>query len=425
MSSILDISLESIDHQLNSKLGELIEKTISSFRKYNRITNTIITNSDITKNVFESSGILINISTEDSYAAYVYPPDINKNSPICDKMMQLYSSNKDAEGFMHDKHFIDGTVDLKRSKVSGDFSKIPCNMCIGSHLLSKGSSFTIKEATAIILHELGHIFVYFVLLSRYTKTQYVLEEGTKRLLMANTKEQRIIILEDIEKSTSVRITKKEELAIKKQSDQAYRVVILKNCIEESRQQLGVDIYDSRAYEQLSDQFSARHGYYRYLALALDKILKMHGGDKAYRNPYLNMFLQSIYGLSVIVGITLVPVLGVYGLLCMLIIGNPLSKTYDPPKVRILKLRQQINDALKDNNIPKELKELYIDDHRILTDLLDKMYYNIDWYTAIYSYLTPMGYADHRDISHLLELESLNTNNLFTSAQELSMLVTSK
>jgi hypothetical protein len=81
-------------------------------------------------------------------------------------------------------------------------------MLVGPNCLSSA------EAAALLIHEVGHLFTMMELVKRLSETNYIVEEGTRRLLTANTKEQRIVILSDIEDSLNVKLSDKEKLAIK-------------------------------------------------------------------------------------------------------------------------------------------------------------------------------------------------------------------
>lgn len=422
-------SVEGIDHQYSSTFGAELEVEFKNLKRYDIITDVIIKQSKLSKIIKEHTNMDIILSTEKIVNAYVYPPDINRNNPIITNIWhRLYYTNKDADELLKNQHYFEGSVNLQTGKVSGEYANIVVSVCIGSPLMCKGGDFKINEVTAILLHELGHVMTYFEMLSRITATNYIMVEGTRRLFTANTKEQRVLILEDIEEALGTKIDDKDQLAIKQKSEDAYRVIILHTAVKASQEQLKVNLYDTRAFEQLADQFVSRHGYARSQALALDRLYRMHGCD-AYNGSVMHVFmmlLSALFFLLQAIGVASklpvpLPVGIVLVMLIMLyLIGNPLAVTYDPPKKRILKLQQQINDALKDTSINKERKSLYLKDYYEIQDVLAKMHDNMFFYEWLWSNVLPWGRSQRKLIEVQEELEALSNNNLFTAGTELDI-----
>lgn len=423
-------AIEGIDQQLNSPLGFEIEQEIikiiadttsnGSFSKYT------LKNSKLTSIIKKYTGLTINfelydIDSTNAYSCVEMPDDIWK----------AFTDNK----------YMEGTINLKAGILSGVFSKFNLEIGLGREYLYKDSMFTPAETTASILHEIGHVFVYFEMLCRYTKTNHILIEGTQRLLTANTKEQRFVILKDIENEIGVSIPDKEKITAKARTEDAYKVIILYAASEASKQQLDVDIYDCRSIEQLADLFASRHGYGRALATSLDKTYTMYG-HKTYNSPAFNTFMNVVTALLKIgyagmaVGMTaspffvpaispVVPIIGAtllsFTLLSVLFLNNPLVVNYDPPAKRILKLKQQINNALKDRTLTKEKKKIFVSDYYDIERILDKMHENIGLTEYLYQTFLPSGRKQSANIRMHEELENLLNNPLFTATAELELI----
>jgi hypothetical protein len=420
MRDILQFALEGIDHLEHSNFGKLLEEEISKLRKYFIVKDKDIQDTNISKLIRDQTGINIKMTTEESLNAYVFVPDLNKNNPIIEKWRRYYFDNVDAKDFFADKHIVEGTVSLKDARVSGDFSKIAVSIVIGSEFLRKGSDYTVAEVVAIILHELGHTFVYFEMLARCTRTNYILSEGVKRLMTSNTKEERIILLEKIEDLTKVKIKDKEGLSNKKRSEVIYRSVIVSNIVEESKQDLNLNVYDSRSFEQLADNFSARFGYAVPLATGLAKIYKS-SGDIAFLSPMMNLLFNIVKVIGLVCLSVVSPVRGAFTVIVILLQGSPLDVTYDPPKKRILKIKQQINDVLKNPKLSMKQKQVFIEEHGEIEAILDTMYDNIGVYETLWTYIFPWGVRQKSLIEVQEELESMFNNDLFTSAAKLDVL----
>lgn len=422
-----DFGLERIDHQINSTLGKELEVVIAEIRSSGIINKNTLKNSRIAKVVKDHTGLLIAPILIGRDNAWMAPADINRNNVIFASYEKIAGSATDSDKLLTKKDFITGFVNLQTGKVSGDFSEVKCYLGVGEWHLDKSGKYSIRESTAIILHELGHAFVYLEMLGRVTKTAYLLEEGTRRLMGANTKEQKIVILNDIEKYTGTKIDNKEKIASRQNSEDECRVIILSTAIEESKHALNVNIYDSRAWEILADQFSARHGYASDLAIGLDKMNKLYGGQQGYGSVTWSLFVDIFTFLGVLVygattigfGATLVGA-SIFAVLALLAMGNPLVMEYDPPKERFIKIQQQVNNALKDETLSPEIKAKYIKDHKLINDIISKLNDYPGLYTLIWSTLTPWGRKQSRDIKEVNELESLLNNSLFTAAAILTL-----
>jgi hypothetical protein len=296
--------------------------------------------------------------------------------------------------------------------VSGDFAKVKSTIGLGNEVIGKASIFTVPEITGILLHEIGHIDTYLELLGRFIKTSNLLDDAVSRLLKATTKEQRTVILSEVEKATKTTIDKKDEIAEKARTAEAYAVVILSQAIKQSKQELDVNIYDARTWEQLADQFAARYGYAVPLVTGLDKIHRLYGSHQ-YRSPGWNIFCEIFKLLGfILMGLSSY---GLQWIVILLAIGNPIAEMYDPPKDRFRKIKQQLNDALKDKDLPAAVRQKHLDDFKIITEVMDKMYDNETVYNFIWSTLFPWGRKQAKSVREFQETEALLNNDLFAAA----------
>lgn len=431
------LALEGIDHMINSKLGQGIEEILKEFRKLNRVTSLKVNSSNLSKHIQDCTGLKFEFLTFEDLNAYVYPPDVDKNNVLIMQNRRMIFENLDSKNMLEDKDFFTGGIDLKNSKVSGDYTKFIMTLGIGEPLLYKYSEFSIQEATGIILHEIGHAFTYLEMLTRVVKTNYLLMEGTKRLMSAENKEQRVKILNEIENLAGSPLEDKKELAENKKDAGVYQIVILKATIIESESNLGFNIYDSRACEQLADNFAARHGYQRALATGLDKLY--NSGlipDKAYLNPFFNFILNIIQYLRALGTVRILiamitsanPQAVFYGLfmtffyiIFLIAVGNPLAMTYDPLEYRITKLRQQINDALKDKLLPVEIQKRFVNDAKIVDEIINKFYYdNLGAYETLWRWFYPPSYSREKLTKFQYKIEAMMNNDLYTAAASLNV-----
>lgn len=415
----LYIGTEAIDHQFDSNFGKELEGEFIGLKRFPRITNSILHSTKISALIKKHTGLDVTVEIEAGDNAYVITPDINRNHVLINDIRRYYFENEMAIKPMHEKYFIDGNVNLKNGTVSGDFSKFNFTIRLGNDFLRKNSPFTVPEAVAVLLHELGHIFVYFEMITRVSKTNYVLEEGTRRLMKAQTKDQRLVILDDIEKCIGTKIPSKEMVASKARVESAYRVIILNAEVEQSRLQYDCDIYSSRSYEQLADLYASRYGYAAALATGLSKSWKKYG-DAVYHKSSMNTFYNVMEFTTITILGICVASIGALTILTLLLLGSPNNSDYDRPKNRIIKLKQYTIDALKDPNLSPDLKRIYLNEYRNIEAILDKMIDNIGWWDYIYSYLLPPGRKERKTIEQIEQLEAFHNNDLFTAATALEL-----
>lgn len=419
----LNISQEMIDHQFDSTFGKELEAEFQKFRSKIQVTKKDLRESNISKLIYDNVGITTELSVTPEFNAWVCVPDLDRNNVILQEWRREWFRNKDAEDLLITRPEINGIVNFKTAKVSGDYSKLNIGITVGDVFLNKYSPISVPEAVAILMHELGHVFVYFEMLARLTKTNYVMTESIKQLITSTTKEQRILILKETEKALDVKIDKKEKVAQGQHSTELYATIILTAEIKQAKNQLGVNIYNSRAFEQLADNFATRQGYGRAVATGLDK-LNRTDFNKATISPVTNLVLNICTCIKKVFWIGgLLSVGGPGGIICgsllfllnlLVLTTNPLDTTYDTPKVRALKIKHQITDALKSPNIPENLKIKYLEDYKVVDEIVNNYNYNKGIWETFYPIFLSNGKRDKTEIQINEELETLLNNDLFSA-----------
>lgn len=400
--------MEGIDHQVNSPLALELKLELQKVRKSKTVSDGLLRAMDFSKIIKRNTGLNIDIKLTENVGAYVFIPDINNKNPMLDGVQRTWFKNKDSKKLLKHKNFIDGTVDLSTGKVTGDYGKTKTKIHLGEALLRPGL-FTIYEVTAILLHEIGHVFVYMEMLGRVTRTNYLMEEGSRRLMGTTTKEQRIVILEEISDAYNADLPDIEKYAEQTRGKDSYRATILSLAVKDSRSQLGANVYDTRSYEQLADQYVTRHGYGRQLVIAVDKIQKLYG-DNAYNSPAFNTIMNVIKFLSFL-ALTVVYV-GV-PLILMVLLADPLSLTYDHPKERASKIRREIINALKTAKLSKAEKTSRLEDLEAIKLIESDMSETPGVTEWIWQNLMPSGRKQHKDNEMQLSLERMLNNDLYT------------
>ena len=406
-----EYTLESIDIQSNTKVIEELKTEFEKIRKSYTITDVDIQHSNLASIINKRFGLNVKITIEDSPSIHTYILTLDKNNVIVNEWQRGLQNNLDSSILLGVNSAIKGVVNLETATVSGDFSKILIDIVIGKLYLVKHSNITIMELIALLLHEIGHIFVYLEILARTTKTNYIISEGTKRLLNSQNKEQRIKILTDIENAINSKIPDKDKLADEIKTEEVYTSIIILSDIKESKRQFNCDIYNNRMNEHLSDVFVSRFGMSRYLALALDKMYKVFN----YRATWSEEFNRLINKANQLAYKN-------FGYALFLLMNSPSTYDieHDEPKVRVLKIRQQIINNMKQPNLSNVTKVIYLEDYKIVDDIYNKLNDNKTNWDKWYNILFAKAKKEKSEVELNLQIEALYNNPLFKNATNLSM-----
>lgn len=418
-------SLEAINLNLKSRLGIEIENEVKELRSSTSISKMQVERGNFAKIIKRNTGLSVRMV----FSHHDYPsmriPDLHKNNVVVDRVRSWWQSNADSKTMFEEKKVVEGTVNFRDHTVSGDFSKVVSELHIGQKVLWKSSSFSVKETTAMILHEIGHMFVYFEMIGRTTRTQYVLAEATKRLLDAPTVEERIVLLDEIENVYTADFADKQKLANAKPDETIYRSSIIGLDAIDAEHELGVNTYHAKAFEQLADQFVSRLGYGKPLATGLDRSERSHGYIGYMNSPtrillYISKF--SIFTLAHVGLITLGPLgwLTAFALDTSFIGHDSTRNSYDKPRMRLTKIKQDLISSLKDKNIDKETRMSLLSDIESIETLEDGVKEHVGAQEWVHTTLTPWG-RKAKSMNKIQEdLESMVNNDLFAASSAFSI-----
>lgn len=356
----------------------------------------------------------IKVNLLPGFVAQIRVAEVNKNNIFLDAMRRMYFTSNDSDRIMLSKDTFDGYVDLEKYEVGGDFENCFAEIDMGDALFGPRAILTADEVVGVMLHEIGHNLWAMLAAARFTRTSLILQEGTKRLLAAPTKVERIRLLRDIEEIYGAGIPEVERYAEVRQHPESYKVTILQLAATESTSQIGDNIYDARAFEQMADQFAARAGYAMHLTTGLDKLFRMHMSS-AYFSPMVNLlFCISKILMFVFIG-SMMP-----AFIATILFSNPSIQTYDKPKRRIERLKEEIQGALREKDLSDENKEKMLAEIEILDGVLKEMYHNEGVYEFIWDRVFPWGRKQRAITETHMELEKLLNNPMYRTAAALSI-----
>lgn len=429
MTNPLFYTLETIDYQGKSRLAlELIEE-IKELQKLDRVGQVDLQESKISKIIKKHTNLNTKINIDVGMRAAIHPQVPSKDNVLFYDEVKTLFTNIEADKSILEKGKFDGVIDLKNSKVYGDFTKLLSEVYLGESLLNNKSIFTPEETVAFILHELGHFFVALELLTRVSKTNYVMENATRKLLDSETKEQRIAILDQIENIYNEKINNKKRVAEIKKHKNYYRVLILTVASNESINQLGYNIYDVRAYEQLSDQFSTRHGLGKDLVTGLDKIHREYSSyfrDYHSKGYHILMWVMNVITFA-LTGYFSFLIASENGILIFLIVSfiktifdsSPNRLVYDPPRKRFEKVKNDLVSALKDPKLSDKERDTILEDIEIIENIRKELHDDNFYFSELlWNNILPWGRDEVNKVHFNEELEKLLNNSLFLSSQHL-------
>ena len=301
---------------------------------------------------------------------------------------------------------ITANIDLKKAYISGSITKYKNTACVTRPLFND-SKLTSAEISAIILHEIGHLFTFVEYLLYATKINTVILTRTQDILDTphdDYKARMAIINKDADLKKLPDDYKNDLVSAAKEDSVA--VIIYKGMIEEVNTFAGMDYYSIRYAEQAADLFSIRNG----ASIEISTLLKKLGSrnqSKAY--TILDDVLLTIFSLG----------LGhILGALSLIYIGEA-KDLYDDPQQRVNLIKQEHINKLKDVTDPKERK--------LLLNAIDELKEISDWsrkspkaFAHYIAYATSSRYRSRVDgINKIKEIEALIDNDLYVSGNKLS------
>jgi hypothetical protein len=379
--------------------------------------------------LFKRTGIKVKFTMDDG-GAYCLPPTVDKNNPLIHNVYREWYTNAPSLKMIEKAGgAIRGSVNLAKSTVTGVFSEMECLVNMSDWWVSgkfAGGGFTPAELSAITLHELGHLFTGFEYLWHSVTTNQVLAGVAKGLDESTDVGDRELVLISAARALNLDETAMKELA-QSAGGKTATVVIIQEITKNARSEIGSELYDFNNWEQLADQFAARHGAQRDLITSLDKVHHLVG-DISVRSTGMYVMLESVKVLMLLgtlwmavtplVGAILVPIFFLWAWICADGPGDPI---YDRPGVRLKRIRDQLVEQLKDRDLAKELavriKEDIVAVDKLLTTVKDRF----QLFDILGNFLSGEKRNRLKQEKLQQELETLAANDLFVKSAELKAL----
>ena len=437
MSSTV-VSNELIAYQKGTPLFNAMVELIDGFQNTPNFTTKQIKYSPMSDLIMKYTGLNIDFDDylKQDHDAFVTIPDINKNSVLWNDIAPVVFKNMDFKALSSKYDELNGSVNLKTSKVSGIFSKFKTTIGLGNGFWKKNELIVVspQEVAAVILHELGHVFTSYLFLLEAVKTNIVLSSLNRENFFNCPKDKKIKLLKELEETMDIRVDDKETLAVCE--DKIVYSVLISNAITTRRSELKTPTYDERTMEFVCDQFAAMHGAGAYLVTGLQKILVKYGvlyDRKMSVVKITLLYCATLYSYSfgtlVIirrVGIArylagmLSFILSIAGFITIAILPLITPNLYDPPLIRFNKIKEQYVNALRDRSLSNSDKQRLIKDIETIDDCIKFTGQYPDIFKFIYNVLMPWGRRAQTVAKLQNDYESLAYNPFYVASAKLSL-----
>lgn len=314
----------------------------------------------------------------------------------------------------------DFTIDLKRLKVSGELGGLnEMKVAIGLSFFHPKTGFTDAEITAILLHEIGHVFSALINLGNYVLLNHYLQEAAEVLQGQKPKNSKVkFISEEWIKETLTKEELGDFIYGKRNPKEATRVALLATRNLPRPHITGSNFTSAVREEQFADLFVSRFGLGKDLASGLVRIGKLWNITPAPRALIYMLYFTWI-GASIASLGTIIPFLMLYA--SLQVPGTQLftdQYRYDEEYERISKMKRDLIFQIKNESNPK-IKKRLLDGIKEIEKLLEQVNKDPEYYYSMFRlYGSKYRKAVHQK-QHEETLEYLVNNDLFVKQIELS------
>lgn len=387
----------------------------------------------ITDVIKKYTGINVVISAEYKCFAMM-PPDLNKNHTLIDNIHRRFYENKELK---KQKGVIEALVDIKNFRIGGAFQDVKVELFLDPAMmwgtgLSHHIALTPAEVSAVILHEVGHMFSYFALAAHTYSINLPMLGTLNRIANTPDTEKVEIILKEWNDSDNT-LTKVDVKELANKDKQVIVTALVSNQVKDTKTLMKQREYEEVNAEHLADKFAVRCGAGAEVTTALNKIFTIYGtrqtrGTISYLfNEFISgfaLFAYARYVVSSLMALNPVttPILLMLGAISIFIIlsnnTNSGGGTYDTDINRFGRMRNDMVSMLKDKEIDKAVGKRIRDGIATIDKVVSKYREN----KSLVGMIGDMIIGSHRRLlsqtEFYKELEKLSANSLFVAAYDL-------
>ena len=405
------------------------DNLISDFKE-NASGKEISVDKAIEKIITDNTNMKVTVEIDSPLVAAIMPFPFNRNHVLLkDFVRDMYYLKGEKEILKNSKDKI-GTVDLEKVTLGGIFTEYEHTLYLNLKLLLVTYDFTPAEMTAVVMHEIGHVFTYYEYSNRVNSTNQLLAELAEEIHNKKQNPEKIeLIFKEVK--NNMRLSEEEYNDLISSVDKVIFGPKLFSLYIRNITGLRQTIkYDETSSEALADNFAVRMGYGKELVIALDKL---HKYSPERNDVVLMLFLTTEFifdfiltPILIIFLLTAFPyaivgfVLAILLMLEFLGSGNLVYKdmTYDELKQRYNRVRQAMIGRLKDLKIkPNEAKEIVYAVEQI-DDLMKEVNNSASLKERLLKDFLPSSRKVSKDMQRQQDIEELSFNPLFVASAKL-------
>lgn len=328
-----------------------------------------------------------------------------------------------------------GTIDLKNGKLGGVYSQIESPIWMGFHFCKK--NFTPAEAAAVLMHEVGHLFLAYEMMYRTIRASQVLA-GLHQVRTG--RDDTITYEHALELSSKELLGTDGELidCVTMQNDAAIASVVFARVYQKMASDFNENSVAGVNFEVLADNFAAKWGYAKDLVSGLSKLYGNTGLGRS--NPFVNflIYISPILSSMLMGGwLTLLSGLALPASVLLCMAANFVSagrgdaplwmsasqvNVYDKPFTRLQRIRETTVTQLKTLQLTNEQR------NNLLAEVstIDQMLAGGKDLSTIFDDMKLILSNNRRaEFAFKLErdMEQLTNNDLFVGAQRLRQAAT--
>jgi len=320
----------------------------------------------------------------------------------------------------------EGYIDFRKARVYGYFSKIPAVSAFNPYYLFKQIKATPREFLAIVLHEIGHLFVGFEFHHRLQTTNIALYNAMQAITKKDYKLVKYILANDFN------ITDLEDKMLDNKDVRFDLVGELSAKVASNITSELLDMYhDYTSVESGADDFACRFMLQKELASV---IYKINDNVDRFLNPVgfkysivaqILGFISSLFLLGLVVVVE--PIAGSIFAACVATISTLIAldeSKYDTEYDRLTRMALNLVNSIKSDKLPRELIKEQINNYDIILKLSNKlkeMPHTRDTFYTEYVVRKLPFVRKSFDYKHTQQvIEELINNPIFISAKKLEL-----
>lgn len=342
------------------------------------------------------------------------------------------NAGTDVKGASAPKDLLKVKIDLDKGYVSGSIYVGLRNRVLLTTGLIKHPTIglTAEEITAVIIHELGHVFNQYMTLGEYVWLNYLLQDGVE-VVMGNKPNQyklEVLSADGLEKWSKDKDLVRE---VRQEPNEAnVRRAILSAHANAPRHHItgGEALLSTAREEQLADLFASRMGYARASVtsqIKTDKIRSVNYNRSRMAHTAAEA-IKVVTSLGAVITGTAGLVFPILWLPAIAFISvnrsvdfNAGSPSYDRPLDRLLKFRLDLVGQLKLLNDDPEAQKVILDDIKVIDSLTKDFKQHTTAWEMLTSFMLPARRRQRHQRTREQRFERLMNNDLFITAQQLA------